>query len=117
MALETRNEDQQSDGALGWHWLEAGDQRVSHPKAYLSWLCQEPTDKKCSRYDETKGGAEALAKLDWSALLGDPVAAPFARAMIHDIAEALGVEAPFPGEVAPSTARSELPAAPALRNL
>lgn len=98
-------------------WLKADPDRRFHPKAYLSWLCIAPAEKTCSAYAETEGGAAALGELDWSALLGDPRRATFARALVHDIADALGVDEPFPGEVARETALNVLPRVPILRNI
>lgn len=98
-------------------WAARPQAKARHPKAYLSWLCRDPASPKCSAYDETSGGARALAQLDWSALMAQPEGALFARALLEDIAECLGLESPFPGAVAPATARSVLPREPVLRNL
>lgn len=98
-------------------WLKAGPDRQLHPKAYLAWLCSDPSEPTCSCYAESRGGASALGAVDWAALFRDPTHAPFARALIHDIADALGEPEPFPGLVAPETARTRLPPTPLLRNL
>lgn len=66
------------------------EDRVLHPKAYLSWLCHDPDDdKRCSSYRETRGGVAALETLDWSRILAAPTHYRAARAMIEDIADAL----------------------------
>src|SRR5579871_6918076 len=32
-------------------WIR--EQRELHPKAFMAWLCRDPSAKKCSRYRET----------------------------------------------------------------
>lgn len=76
------------------HWAKAG--RAGHPKHYLRYL----SDRK---YRETKGGAAALATLDWAAVFQAPAAARFARSLFDDIATRIGVASPFPGECAAET--------------
>jgi hypothetical protein len=98
-------------------WVKAGELRRLHPKAYMSWLCTDPDQSNCSSYSETTHGAPALAAIDWEALLGAPASAPFARALVNDIADCLGIDPPFPGHVAACTASSVLPREPVLRNL
>lgn len=80
--------------------------RHRHPKYYLSWLCRDGSVKKCSTYRETLNGAAALRQLDWSGLLASEASAPFARALVNDIADLVGSPEPFPGEVSEFTARS-----------
>lgn len=86
-------------------WLrgKTSPRRHQHPKAYLAWLCSDPAETTCTRYRETHEGVTALEALDWNALLAHPDHAPFARALIHDIADALGEDRPFPGRCAPET--------------
>lgn len=72
-------------------WLKASP-RQRHPKAYLAWLCCDPKRKTCSSYRESHEGAAALRGLAWERLLGEPGHCQYARAMLEDIAWALGVE-------------------------
>jgi hypothetical protein len=100
-----------------------GAQRGEHPKKYLKYLCREdPPYDYCSTYKETDGGVKALQQLDWSTVLSRPGSAPFLRALIEDLEDALG-QAPAiqgwpasPTSAAP-TVRSNAPRAPVLRNL
>ncbi len=99
-------------------WL--GADRVHHPKGYLQWLMRDGAHKACTAYDEAHGGAEALAGLDWAALLDGPRDAPFARALVEDIADGLGQPpalAAWAGITAPETSVKCLPCWPVLRNL
>lgn len=98
-------------------WLKRAAQRRHHPKDYLSWLCKDPNDCKCSSYDETRGGADALRRLDWTALFGDQHSACFARSMIADLAERLQTQLPFPGDQAAETDLHQRPQDHRLRNL
>jgi hypothetical protein len=98
-------------------WLKADPFRRFHPKAYISWLCAAPDEKNCSVYTETGGGAAALRELAWSALLANPEHALFARALVNDVADALGCDEPFPGAVAAEMSRTVLPRDPVLRNM
>lgn len=59
--------------------------RSEHAKAAMAWLCLDPEEKKCSSYKETKGGAAALAQLDWEAVLDNPAHLRFLRAMNNDL--------------------------------
>jgi len=90
-----------------------------HPKAYLAWLCRDPRHKKCSTYKESDHGAAALASLNWQALLANPSHCIWARALIHDLSDALGPPIPaFPaGSENPLVARSTPRATRVLRNL
>lgn len=100
-----------------------GAQRGQHPKKYLKYLCREaPPYQYCSTYRETGGGARALEALDWDAVLAKPGSAPFLRALVEDMADALGVAPAISGwPAAPtSTAPTALWKAPSkrvLRNL
>lgn len=67
-----------------------GTARGEHPKKYLKYLCREgPPNEFCSTYHETHGGADALAGLNWNRLLATPGSAPFLRALVEDLADAL----------------------------
>ncbi len=68
-----------------------------HPKWYMRHLTGHV-------YKETREGAAALAGLEWGAVLENGLHARFARSMIADIAEKLGVDNPCAGETAPETA-------------
>lgn len=63
--------------------------REEHPKHYLEWLCRDPKDKRCTSWREVKDGGEALARLDWSAVLADPKHCGFTRSLFEDIESAL----------------------------
>lgn len=100
-----------------------GDGRREHPKKYLKYLCREaPPNEFCSTYLETSGGADALAQLDWNVVLATPGSAPCLRALVEDLAEALGQPPEIhgwpdaPTSEAP-TARFRAPRARVLRNL
>lgn len=84
-------------------WLRADPNRMLHPKAYIAWLCMDTNKNNCTAYAESQGGAEALSHLDWHAVLGVNNHCGFVRAMIDDIAHALGLGPPFPGCCAPET--------------
>jgi hypothetical protein len=93
--------------------------RTRHPKGYLQWLCFDPASKSCTTYDETKGGAGALARLDWASLLGSPQM-PFLRSLVADIADALDQDpsvGPIDEPQPPPTSRRRSPADAILRNL
>jgi hypothetical protein len=100
-----------------------GDDRRIHPKKYLKYLCREaPPDHYCSSYQETAGGVQALARLDWNRVLATPGSAPFLRALVDDLAEGLGTAPALqdwtaaPASEAP-TSRARAPQARVLRNL
>ena len=95
------------------------ENRERHPKSYLAWLCRDPNAKKCNTYRETSKGATALADLDWRASLTVGQHCQYLRAMVKDIAEALGESFPGPTNAASAqlTSRYHLPEAPILRNL
>jgi hypothetical protein len=58
------------------------------------------------RYRETIGGRAALATLDWHQVFArQPPGLAFAHALFDDIADALGVASPFPGDAHLATAR------------
>jgi hypothetical protein len=93
--------------------------RERHPKAYLEWLCRDPSDNKCTTWREADPGAAALRALDWEAVLAHPSHCGYARALLDDLADALGEPAPFlpGGAVAPLTVRKRSRKAGLLRNL
>lgn len=71
---------------------------------------------------ELKGGVAALRGLDWGALLAEPGAAPFLRALAEDLSEGLGQPPalrvmPFGMASAAPTALSAAPRARVLRNV
>ena len=101
-------------------WLKTDD-RLHHPKAYLAWLCRSPGEKCCTIYRETtKGdgpsGARALERIDWSTVLSNDAHLRFLRAMVADLAFALGAQNPFPGKEA-ITGLGTRPQDHVLRNL
>lgn len=114
-------------------WIAAGRKRKSkpkwidnenrhlHPKGYIQWLTRDGAAKSCSRYSETHHGGEALANLDWSAVLTRPAAQfQYLRALVADVAEALNqvpATGPILGGEAPLTSRFALPRDTVLRNL
>jgi hypothetical protein len=118
-ALPDRKESQRKrKKGLRPAWAGSHD-RTRHPKGYLQWLCIDPTAKSCTTYDETKGGAQALARLDWASLLGSPQM-PFLRSLVADIADVLDQEpsaGPIDDPQAPLTSRQHAPADAILRNL
>lgn len=77
--------------------------RARHPKRYLCFLV-DPTDEQWSEYKESVGGCRALATLDWAQVFRyQPPGIAFAHALFEDLADALGVPNPFPGESHPLT--------------
>lgn len=69
-----------------------GPSRDEHPKKYLKYLCREEAPNEfCSSYQETDGGVAALASLDWNSVLSGPGTAPYLRALVEDLEEALGL--------------------------
>lgn len=94
-----------------------------HPKRYLKYLCREaPPNDFCSTYKETEGGALALRRLDWNSVLSSPGSAPFLRALVEDLEDALGRAPalhswPAMSTSAAPTARSAAPRDRVLRNL
>lgn len=98
------------------------EERGAHPKAYLSWLCRDLTaQKKCTRYAETGGGAEALKALDWAAVLADGKRCTFLRALVDDLADGLRTApsvGPLPPNPGPAPTRHDTPRAErTLRNI
>lgn len=101
-----------------------GDHRAGHPKKYLKYLCRKaPPHHFCSDYKETVGGVAALRRLAWSTVLSTPGSAPFLRALIEDLEDALDLRPQdidgwptTPSSTAP-TARAMAPRERTLRNL
>ena len=98
-------------------WL--GAERERHPKGYLQWLCRDGDAKNCTSYDESRGGAEALRRLDWQVLLGNP-GLHYLGALLEDLAHALGAPRPAmppAGGPPPVTSLTFRPRDHVLRNL
>jgi hypothetical protein len=97
-ALFARNARTRAQARASWVLRERPDlphwRREAHPKAYLSWLCRDPNDEKCSTYRESRGGAAGLAALDWPTVLSTPSHFLWARALVHDLAGALNEPVP-----------------------
>lgn len=69
--------------------------RQRHPKSYLHYLCDPTLEDRKRRYRETKGGAAALAALDWQQVLFAPPHCPFLHAFLDDLADALNLRLSF----------------------
>ncbi|HSN97320.1 MAG TPA: hypothetical protein VLS89_03445 [Candidatus Nanopelagicales bacterium] len=94
--------------------------RERHPKAYLQWLCRDPAENTCTRWQESRQGVEALRKLDWQAALAEPAWCTWLRALVEDLADGLGEPTPVPGvagTTCPLTARKHKDQSAVLRNL
>ena len=77
--------------------------RARHPKRYLSFLV-DPHDTERATYKESRDGVRALSTLDWAQVFAyQPPGIAFAHALFDDLADALGVENPFPGPCHPLT--------------
>ncbi len=98
-------------------WARVGDRRSQHPKAYLAWLCMDRTEKKCSAYSETKGGADALKQIAWDSLLTQANHCCFVRSMVNDIAFHLNVIPEHAGVCASETDLAAAPRDRLLRNV
>jgi hypothetical protein len=82
-----------------------GNDRAAHPKRYLKFL-NDPEGSQLRSYQETKHGRDALSSLDWEQVFAHPPAElAFARSLFDDLADAIGVETPFPGACHPLTQR------------
>jgi hypothetical protein len=105
-------EDFLADGDM--NFVAAGEERghdwrtpdrFRHRKRYLKFLI-DPDDAKLVSYKESRDGVHALETLDWSQVFAyQPPGISFAHALFDDLADALGVENPFPGACHPLTAR------------
>jgi hypothetical protein len=95
-------------------WKSAN--RAEHPKRYIKYLSDpDDTGERRYKYREGKQGVTALATLNWEQVFAyQPPGLPFARSLFEDLADAIGVPCPFPGESHPLTARK---AGGVLRNL
>lgn len=74
------------------------EDRQGHPKRYVAYLTDPRLDGK-ARYAETTHGRDALADLDWPAIVrGDrsPAVARFARSLLADLVDMLGPSASCP---------------------
>lgn len=94
--------------------------RERHPKAYIQWLCRDPSENDCTRWQESREGVEALKKLDWHAALAKPTWCTWLRALVDDLADGLGELPPVPGAtgvLCPLTARKRGDPDAVLRNL
>jgi len=111
-----RYPDGLKQGGIAVSW--AKPQREQHPKHYLSFLCEpDPVTPGQGRYQETRGGAEALRLLDWKQVLGISAHGTFLRSFIADLADGLGRPMPLPGDLAPLTAPKVGNGGSLLRNL
>ncbi len=98
-------------------WLRPAS-RGEHPKAFLAWLSRAPADLACTGYRETHEGVSALQRLAWAHVLANPAHCAYARALIDDLADALGEPSPAgAGAAAPLTDHRERRVAPVLRNI
>jgi hypothetical protein len=99
-------------------WIRAD--RALHPKAYLGWLCRDPSLPDCTSYRESDGGAAALRRLDWPTVARRPEHMRYARALLADLADKLDT---WPstvtriGEEAPLTSVRHAPKDRVLRNM
>jgi hypothetical protein len=63
--------------------------RARHPKAYLDYLVSQ-TDQ--GGYDETAHGVAALRALSWAAVLSDQTRMQYARGLVADVHNMLGLD-------------------------
>lgn len=99
-------------------WLKRGNQRIYHPKDYLSWLCRSQEEKNCTRYRETREGKEALEELNWVAALRTRTHCKYMRSFLSDIEWTLNQNLNFlHGDCAPLTDISQRPADHVFRNI
>ena len=75
-----------------------------HPKQYIRYLC-DPSASIERAYRETQEGVRALEQLAWAEVTARADREHYARALFEDFAEGIGADWPFPGPVAPLTAR------------
>jgi hypothetical protein len=71
-----------------------GEDRSRHPKKYVQYLNRSEQEPFCTNYKETQQGVAGLRALRWKTVLTEPNAAPYARVLIEDIAQAIDVECP-----------------------
>lgn len=93
--------------------------RERHPKAYVTWLCRDPLDKRGSTYRESESGTAALKALDWTRVLDTAGHCTYARAFMRDLAAILGPPATAlpEGDEPPLLARGATLPESVLRNL
>lgn len=93
--------------------------RERHPKAYLSWLCRDGENERCSTYRESEHGARALSAVNFSRMLATETICRYARALVHDLADELGPPSVWipPGEEHPLVSRFTSRQRSVLRNL
>lgn len=97
-------------------WL--GTARARHPKGYIQWLCRDGEEKNCTTYHETDDGGTALQRLDWRRVLERPAHhLRYLRALVADVADALGEQPPTSGQFAEDTSPFKRRPDPLLRNL
>jgi hypothetical protein len=84
------------------YWATAD--RARHPKRYLQFLC-DPEGQETRRYRETQGGVKALRDLAWEQVLNRATSVQFLRSLLDDLADALGVSPPHPGDCHALTVR------------
>jgi hypothetical protein len=82
------------------HWATAD--RKKHPKRYLQYLI-DPEGADTKSYREAEGGVRALRELAWPEVLSTEAHTRLARSLFSDLADALGVNTPFPGPCHPLT--------------
>ncbi len=81
-----------------FYWAIDTNKRDRHPKHYLQYLCDpECKAEKNERYRETKGGVEALKKLNWNSVLKNSQYVKFLRSLFDDISDRFGFENPYRG--------------------
>ncbi len=76
--------------------------RSRHPKRYVKFLTDPSSDGHYT-YREADGGVAALRDLEWASVLERPDRARFLRSLFCDLAAALAVPDPFPGDCHPVT--------------
>jgi hypothetical protein len=104
-AFEVEDSDYLSPTASAASWGTLPQPiRRRHPKNYIRYLC-DPAGTQPRAYRETHEGLEALQALDWPTVLRNEAHAPFAHALIDDVADALNVPSPCPGTCSPLTVR------------
>lgn len=93
--LRTCAEENQRKTAGGWAWWK----HERHPKHYLEFL----TDENEHTYQETVNGATAFKALNWATITAKRTATKFVRSLFEDLADALAIPNPFPGDTAQET--------------
>ncbi|HMY22072.1 MAG TPA: hypothetical protein PKA58_37360, partial [Polyangium sp.] len=75
----------------------SGQGREFHPKKYLCYLCRRDSPFEfCTSYSETGdtqsfGGIATLQSLDWAKVFVGDSCAPYLRALVEDLEDALGM--------------------------